>query len=255
MTSLLLISMVGIGHNFIHHKANNFKYCLTLTGFTHDEWQVMHCLSHHIYPNLELDYEAAALEPIGFFLRNKPNNPIYTEVIVLFLFLFIQPLNFFIKIFLVPLIRKIKPDPWYIVPIFVFLTFYFTTGDWWYSFKLHVYIYGIFGLIFNRMLFCGHRLQELWTEGAERIEDFGEHTILSTNDTDTWITGFFSYLFTAGFNVHTPHHFFPTADLAIHSKILVIIKRVCQRKGIKHFETSRGKCFVSFINRIPFVRK
>lgn len=38
----------------------------------------MHCLSHHIYPNLELDYEAAALEPIGYFLRNQPENPIYT---------------------------------------------------------------------------------------------------------------------------------------------------------------------------------
>ena len=219
----------------------------------------MHCLSHHIYPNLELDFEAAALEPIGFFLRNQKKNPIYTELVILALFLFVQPMNFLLKIFVIPIVRKRKPDPWYIVPIIVFLTFYLRTGDVWYSLKLHVFIYGIFGLLFNRMLFCGHRLQELWSEGAERIQDFGEHTMAATNDTDTWITGFFSYLLLAGFNVHTPHHFFPTADLAIHSKILVILERVCKRMGIKHFETSRAKCFVSLskgiVSRIPFVKK
>ena len=133
----------------------------------------MHCLSHHIYPNLELDFEAAALEPIGFFLRNKPGNPVYTEIVILLLFLFVQPLNLILKVFVVPFIRKRKPDLWYLVPSIVFLTFYFHTGDFWYSLKLHLFIYGIFGLMFNRMLFCGHRLQELWSEGAERIQDFG----------------------------------------------------------------------------------
>jgi hypothetical protein len=34
-TSLFLISMVGIGHNFVHHKENIFQWCLSLTGFTH----------------------------------------------------------------------------------------------------------------------------------------------------------------------------------------------------------------------------
>jgi fatty acid desaturase len=257
--SLFLISMVGIGHNFIHHKQNIFKYCLTLTGFTHDEWQIMHCLSHHIYPNMELDYEAAALEPIGYFLRNKPNNFILTEAIIVFLFIFIQPLNLLLKIFVVPFLRRRMPDFWYLVPSIVFLTFYLKTGDWQYALKLHLFIYGIFGLIFNRVLFCGHRLQELWTEGAERIEDFGEHTMLATNDTDTGVTGFWAYLFLAGFNIHTPHHFFPTADLMAHPRILEIIERVCARKGIKHFQTSRANCFLSLskgiVNRIPFQRK
>ncbi len=34
--SLLLIGMVGIGHNLIHHRHNYFKYLLIITGFTHD---------------------------------------------------------------------------------------------------------------------------------------------------------------------------------------------------------------------------
>ena len=259
LSSLFLISMVGIGHNFIHHKPTVFKYFLTLTGFTHDEWQIMHCLSHHLYPNTELDFEAAALEPIGFFLRNLPENHMFTEVVLVLLFMFLQPLNFILKLFVVPILRKRKPDFWYLVPSFVILTFYYTTGNFWFSLKLHFFIYGVFGLIFNRVLFCGHRLQELWTEGAERIEDFGEHTVLATNDTDTWMSGFMSYLFLAGFNIHTPHHFFPTADLMAHPRIIKIIERECQKKGIKHFETSRAKCFVSLtkgiLHRIPFVRK
>lgn len=139
------------------------------------------------------------------------------------------------------------------------MLFYFVSGDLWYAFKLHMFIYGLFGLVFNRVLFCGHRLQELWSEGAERIQDFGEHTISVTNDTDTWLTGFFSYLLLAGFNIHTPHHMFPTADHAALPKIMTIIDRVCKKQGVKHFETSRAKCFVSLtkgiIYRVPFVRK
>lgn len=50
--SILLLGMLGIGHNFIHHKTNPFRHFYLPTGFTADEWQIMHCLSHHIYPNL-----------------------------------------------------------------------------------------------------------------------------------------------------------------------------------------------------------
>ena len=165
--------MVGIGHNFVHHKENYFKYFFVATGFTHNEWQIMHALSHHIYPNLELDYEAAALEPIGYFLRNKPANPIYTELLIILSFIFIQPLNLLLKVFIVPLVRRKVPDFWYLAPALVFSAFYFTSGSWTQALKFHFFIYCLFGLLFNRVLFCGHRLGELWTEGAERIEDFG----------------------------------------------------------------------------------
>lgn len=167
--SVLLIGMVGIGHNFIHHRDNYFKYFHCATGFTHNEWQVMHCISHHIYPNLELDYEAAALEPIGYFLRNKPENKVYTEAIIVLSFIFLQPLNFLLKTVVVPIIKRRRPDLWYLLPLTVLLVFYNVSGDFWYALKLHMFIYGLFGLIFNRVLFCGHRLQELWSEGAERI--------------------------------------------------------------------------------------
>ena len=31
-----LIGIVGIGHNFVHHRKNFFKYFFVLTGFTHN---------------------------------------------------------------------------------------------------------------------------------------------------------------------------------------------------------------------------
>ena len=133
-----------------------------------------------------------------------------------------------IKLVLVPLTKKKMPEFWYIIPFAVFLAFYLKTGDWKLSLKMHMFIYGFFGFLLNRVLFCGHRIQEVWTEGAERIEDFGEHTMLATNDTDTWIRGFFSYLLLGGLNIHTPHHFFPTADLNCHGRILDIMERVCK---------------------------
>lgn len=183
----------------------------------------------------------------------------YTEILIGLSFIFIQPLNFVLKTILVPIIKLRKPELWYLVPLVVLLSIYLRTGDLWYAFKLHLFIYGVFGALFNRVLFCGHRLQELWSEGAERIQDFGEHTILSTNDTDTGITGFWSFLLLAGFNIHTPHHFFPTADHSALPKILTILDRECSKKGITRFQTNRVKCLISLskgiINRVPFVRK
>jgi len=51
LTACSFIGMLGIGHNFVHHKDNLYKYFYMFTGFTHHEWQIMHCISHHIYPN------------------------------------------------------------------------------------------------------------------------------------------------------------------------------------------------------------
>jgi hypothetical protein len=73
-TACMLISMLGIGHNFVHHKDSPYRFTFLFTGFIPKEWQIMHCMSHHQYPNTELDYEVAALEPIGYFLRSMPKN-------------------------------------------------------------------------------------------------------------------------------------------------------------------------------------
>jgi len=64
-----------------------------------------------------------------------------------------------LKTVIVPIIKRRAPDLWYAIPILVFLLFYWASNDLWYAFKLHLFLYGLFGLLFNRVLFCGHRLQ------------------------------------------------------------------------------------------------
>jgi fatty acid desaturase len=50
----------------------------------------------------------------------------------------------------------------------------------------------------------------------------------ASNDTDVGLKGFLSYALTVGLNIHTPHHFFPTADHAILPAILDIIQQTCR---------------------------
>lgn len=71
-----------------------------------------------------------------------------------------------LKVVIIPIVKQKRPDFWYAVPITVLLLFYTVSNDFLQSLKLYIFLYGMFGLILGRILFCGHRLQELWTEGA-----------------------------------------------------------------------------------------
>ena len=199
------------------------------------------------------------MEPLAYFLRVLPENKFYTEPIVILVLTFMQPINFIFKMCLVPLIKRKIPEFWYLVPLGVFALFYYSSANLVYAFKLHIFLYAVFGFTFNRVLFCGHRVAETWTEGAERFQDFGEHTVYSTSDTDVWITGFLSYFLVGGFNIHVPHHLFPTADLAVLPKILKIVDETCKERGIRQIRNSRLSCFISLskgiIWRQPFSTK
>jgi hypothetical protein len=63
----------------------------------------------------------------------------------------------------VPLIKRKIPEFWYLVPLGVFALFYYCSGSLAYALKLHIFLYAVFGFIFNRVLFCGHRVSETWT--------------------------------------------------------------------------------------------
>lgn len=123
----------------------------------------MHCMSHHQYPNTELDYEVAALEPVGYFIRSMPKNFLFIEPLIHSLFIFLQPLNMTLKIVVVPIIKRRAPELLYASPLLFFALIYYFQQDFWVSFKLYLFVYAVYGTIFLKILFCGHRLQELWT--------------------------------------------------------------------------------------------
>jgi cytochrome b involved in lipid metabolism len=72
LSGFILVSVVGEGHNFMHQRVNPFRHVFGLTGFTHEDWQNFHAISHHMFPNTELDYEIGVFEPISYALRNRP---------------------------------------------------------------------------------------------------------------------------------------------------------------------------------------
>jgi hypothetical protein len=51
ITGFILVGVVGEGHNFMHQKLNSFRYMFALTGFTHEDWENFHAISHHMHPN------------------------------------------------------------------------------------------------------------------------------------------------------------------------------------------------------------
>lgn len=71
-----------------------------------------------------------------------------------------------LKVVIIPIFKGKKPDFWYSAPLLIFIFFYLFNGSLLETLKIYLFTYGIFGLILGRILFCGHRLQELWTEGA-----------------------------------------------------------------------------------------
>ena len=51
ISGILVMGIFGVMHNFMHHKSNMYSSLVKLTGFSFDDFQIMHCISHHIYVN------------------------------------------------------------------------------------------------------------------------------------------------------------------------------------------------------------
>ncbi|ETO07294.1 hypothetical protein RFI_30100, partial [Reticulomyxa filosa] len=86
---LCLHPFLGVGHNFFHQAdfksrlANKkwpvlssisetwWRYLFDFTGFSWRDWRISHVLSHHVFINLDSDYEVSALEPLIRFMANQ----------------------------------------------------------------------------------------------------------------------------------------------------------------------------------------
>lgn len=86
-------------------------------------------------------------------------------IILEVIFTFIQPLNMILKLFIVPIIKKVKPDILYAFPLTIFFLAYLNSS-FIEALKLYLVIYCTFGFVIMKLLFCGHRVQDTWTEGA-----------------------------------------------------------------------------------------
>ena len=74
-----------------------------------------------------------------------------------------------LKLVIVPIIRFKIPDLWYSFPLLVLAFIYANSQTFGEAIKFYLVIYCSFSFFLMKLLFCGHRLQELWTEGSEKI--------------------------------------------------------------------------------------
>lgn len=78
-----------------------------------------------------------------------------------------------LKLFILPIIKKVKPDIMYAFPLLIFSAAYLVNGSFMEALKLYLVLYCSFSFLLMKVLFCGHRVQDTWTEGSEKIEDYG----------------------------------------------------------------------------------
>lgn len=71
LSGALIYPIVGVGHNYIHQRPHILRYLLDFSMNTHRDWYVFHCISHHMFPNIELDFEISGNEPFLYTYNNK----------------------------------------------------------------------------------------------------------------------------------------------------------------------------------------
>lgn len=97
-----------------------------------------------------------------------PQNKWYLQFVIEILFFVLQPVNMTLKLVVLPIMKRIKPDIYYAFPLLIFALFWLTNSfvD---AIKLYAVVYCSFGFLLMKVLFCGHRVQDTWTEGCEKI--------------------------------------------------------------------------------------
>lgn len=77
-----------------------------------------------------------------------------------------QPLNMIMKLVVLPVTKAKTPDLLYAFPLLVIAAGWFLTGSLAIGIKYYLIIYCFFSFLLMKVLFCGHRVQDVWTQGA-----------------------------------------------------------------------------------------
>jgi len=180
-----LNSVFGVGHNYMHKAPTLWRYCVDLTAFSHRDWMISHCISHHTFPNLELDYEMQILEPFVYSMYNQPTNP--------WLFRFYWPLLGTIPGYTETIIRwwyifqgKAKFRIEYLLVLLQWAILMYAHG-WLWGTALWLMMHGVFSSVLTTTTLAVHHSDFGWSEGMQGgLVDFGEHTMISTHVSRWW---------------------------------------------------------------------
>ena len=244
ITGFLCLSMLGIGHNFTHQKPSLFRFCADLTMFGSYQWTISHALSHHTYTNLEIDIEVQAMEPIIYYLANKPKNQVINIILGHLLFLFMGILNF-LRRFIFHFMGKDKLRIENAIPMIELLILWSNAVSLSSALYLWTIMHGVASIHLMLSTFPNHRTDNHWSEGDPKpVKGFAEHTIITTSDHSVKMNLMLAYICFGGFNDHILHHMFPTIDRGVLPEFKGTLIESCKEFGIVYQESDFWKNFV-----------
>eukprot|EP00050_Salpingoeca_kvevrii_P019209 m.83639 g.83639 ORF g.83639 m.83639 type:complete len:535 (+) comp8308_c0_seq2:138-1742(+) len=248
LIGILLHGMIGIGHNFFH-QSNKYlwRYCFDCTLFSHHTWRTTHAISHHLYPNTEIDIEVTALEPFMKFLDSQPKNSRFVALVMPFMAFAVAFVDYTRHLGEVLIGRgTLRPENF--IPMAQLVILALAQG--WRGVACFTLMQSLASFLLVATSFAVHRSEYSWTEGDPGGSlDFGEHILLTTVDhtidapLPVALFGF------ALLNYHVLHHLFPTVDHSrlrlFHDDLLV----TCKEFRIEYRQIGFGELVRSYLRK------
>ncbi|PSN47115.1 Cytochrome b5-related protein [Blattella germanica] len=234
---LMTFTVMG-AHNFLHLRDNFRMYYLDISFMSSRDWRVTHALSHHMYPNTQLDIELCFNEKIFQWMPLKHKSWalrygswFYSPIIYALLFF----LSFNARV--ASIISGSRPMRYDIVIPFIplMLMYYFSGATFGETFFMWVWIVCVSSFIFGFLGFNGaHHHPNIFHDGdTPRFDrDFGLGQIDAVRDHVELAHNLFIVLLT--FGEHSLHHLFPTMDHTNLHHLYPIFHQTCKDFGVEY---------------------
>lgn len=243
----LLLSVWGVGHNFLHQGARRraawLRYVMGLTGVCSSDFQITHCLSHHLLPNTTLDIEVYAFKAVRlhWLPSERGNYPIVQRALALLAFILLIPTTFAQRLAGVVKGERAVHAEDLLLPAVV-AAFALAAPTVQTGLCLAALMYAMFGLVISVIGLLvhhgasadgGHLLA--WHDGDGRAlpEDWAMFQIAATTDHSTGANQFVSLLLFGNLNHHVAHHLWPAVDHSWHAELMrEVIRPTCAEYGV-----------------------
>eukprot|EP00043_Microstomoeca_roanoka_P002816 m.40679 g.40679 ORF g.40679 m.40679 type:complete len:452 (-) comp11743_c0_seq1:139-1494(-) len=257
LSGFLLLAMFGVGHNYFHQRNHPLRYAMDLTFAGHHQWRISHAISHHGFPNLDIDIELSQFEPLSTYLRSQPANGPWVYLWVLPYYSLAAPLDI-VRNWLAVFTGTVPFRPEHLLRVFQLVALIACQG-----LKQGILLYWVMHTVGALALFIAsfpvHRTEYAWSDGCQSLEpdhaDFGEHVVAVAHDYGLDL-GLFGQIFLAGsFNNHIIHHLLPTLDLSKQYLLLPLLDEVCENFKVRRHKRTFMDIFNSYVRALYRLEK
>eukprot|EP00055_Hartaetosiga_balthica_P007458 m.25627 g.25627 ORF g.25627 m.25627 type:complete len:465 (+) comp5784_c0_seq2:125-1519(+) len=246
-TGYMMFVLIGVGHNFFHQRNHILRFASDFTLAGHHQWRLSHCISHHTYPNQDVDYEASTLEPYDTFMRSQTGQSIFFFPLTFIVYCIVPCMDIVRNAFF-----TLKGDisfRWEHALRYVEIAVLLYAQGWWHGLLLFVAMNAVSMWLLIFLSFPVHRTEYAWTDGCQAVEgdhlDFGEHILASTHDFNVPMKLLGSLFIGGTFSNHIVHHMFPTVDLSKQHLLNKLLEDTCVEYKVQYRQRSFWNLFLS----------